>query len=47
MNCRKEIVNTNKVQLEAHADSHNSKLWPKEKCWPNDFAEDAEAAPEL
>jgi hypothetical protein len=35
-NCRREIVNTNKVQLEAHAESHNAD-WPKEKCWPNDF----------
>lgn len=36
-NCRKEIVNTNKTQLEVHAATHNEKLWPKEKCWPNDF----------
>ncbi|KAI0192129.1 hypothetical protein F4808DRAFT_465176 [Astrocystis sublimbata] len=36
-NCRKEIVNTNKVQLETHAGTHDAKLWPKEKCWPNDF----------
>jgi hypothetical protein len=36
-NCRKEIVNTNKKQLEVHAETHNQKLWPKEKCWPNDF----------
>ncbi|CAM1506473.1 Fc.00g061140.m01.CDS01 [Cosmosporella sp. VM-42] len=44
-NCRKEIVNTNKVQLEAHADSHNQKgLWPKEKCWPNDFPAEEAAA---
>ncbi|KAK7947904.1 uncharacterized protein PG986_008790 [Apiospora aurea] len=36
-NCRKEIVNTNKVQLETHAATHDAKNWPKEKCWPNDF----------
>ncbi|CAJ2501578.1 Uu.00g044310.m01.CDS01 [Anthostomella pinea] len=36
-NCRKEIINTNKIQLEVHAQTHNEKLWPKEKCWPNDF----------
>ncbi|KAK1579577.1 uncharacterized protein LY79DRAFT_563726 [Colletotrichum navitas] len=36
-NCRKEIVNTNKAQLEVHAGTHDAKLWPKEKCWPNDF----------
>ncbi|RGP79060.1 serum paraoxonase lactonase 3 [Fusarium longipes] len=36
-NCRKEIVNTNKLQLEVHASTHDAKLWPKEKCWPNDF----------
>ncbi|GJC77675.1 hypothetical protein ColTof4_14101 [Colletotrichum tofieldiae] len=36
-NCRKEIVNTNRVQLEVHAGTHDAKLWPKEKCWPNDF----------
>ncbi|KAF2006455.1 hypothetical protein P154DRAFT_482331 [Amniculicola lignicola CBS 123094] len=35
-NCRREIVNTNKVQLEAHASSHGD-AWPKEKCWPNDY----------
>ncbi|GKT50527.1 uncharacterized protein ColSpa_10708 [Colletotrichum spaethianum] len=32
-----EIVNTNRVQLEVHAGTHDAKLWPKEKCWPNDF----------
>ncbi|KAH7359962.1 hypothetical protein BKA66DRAFT_472023 [Pyrenochaeta sp. MPI-SDFR-AT-0127] len=37
-NCRREIVNTNKAQLEAHALSHDQTLWPKEKCWPNDYA---------
>ncbi|EMD97711.1 hypothetical protein COCC4DRAFT_144490 [Bipolaris maydis ATCC 48331] len=37
-NCRREIVNTNKAQLEAHAASHDSVAWPKEKCWPNDFS---------
>ncbi|RMJ07289.1 hypothetical protein BHE90_003201 [Fusarium euwallaceae] len=37
-NCRKEIVNTNKLQLEVHAETHDQKLWPKEKCWPNDFS---------
>ncbi|KAK8010136.1 hypothetical protein PG990_009101, partial [Apiospora arundinis] len=36
-NCRKEIVNTNKLQLEVHAETHDAKNWPKEKCWPNDF----------
>jgi hypothetical protein len=36
-NCRKEIINTNKIQLEVHAQTHDQKLWPKEKCWPNDF----------
>ncbi|KAI6785013.1 uncharacterized protein J7T54_008107 [Emericellopsis cladophorae] len=36
-NCRKEIVNTNKIQLEKHAETHDSKAWPKEKCWPKDF----------
>ncbi|KAK3687772.1 hypothetical protein B0T22DRAFT_457989 [Podospora appendiculata] len=36
-NCRREIVNTNKIQLEIHASTHDQKLWPKEKCWPNDY----------
>ncbi|KAB5516942.1 hypothetical protein GE09DRAFT_1215343 [Coniochaeta sp. 2T2.1] len=36
-NCRKEMVNTNKVQLQDHANTHDAKNWPKEKCWPNDF----------
>jgi hypothetical protein len=36
-NCRQEIISTNKVQLEDHASKHDAKLWPKEKCWPNDF----------
>jgi hypothetical protein len=35
-NCRKEIVNTNKKQLEVHAETHSAE-WTKEKCWPNDF----------
>ncbi|KAH8596818.1 hypothetical protein B0O99DRAFT_509008, partial [Bisporella sp. PMI_857] len=35
--CKKEIVNTNLKQLEVHASTHDSKNWPKEKCWPNDF----------
>ncbi|KAF2798803.1 hypothetical protein K505DRAFT_295804 [Melanomma pulvis-pyrius CBS 109.77] len=37
-NCRREIVNSNKVQLEQHALTHDQTLWPKEKCWPNDFS---------
>jgi len=36
-NCRKEIVRSNKTQLQVHAETHDQKLWPKEKCWPNDF----------
>ncbi|EPE35641.1 hypothetical protein GLAREA_11341 [Glarea lozoyensis ATCC 20868] len=36
-NCRKEIVNTNLKQLEVHAETHDQKLWPKEKCWPKEF----------
>ncbi|KFZ17858.1 hypothetical protein V501_01514 [Pseudogymnoascus sp. VKM F-4519 (FW-2642)] len=36
-NCRKEIVSSNKTQLQVHAETHDQKLWPKEKCWPNDF----------
>jgi hypothetical protein len=40
-NCRKEIINTNKVQLEVHAQTHDQKNWPKEKCWPNDFPSSA------
>ena len=35
-NCRKEIVNTNLIQLETHASTHNAQ-WTKERCWPNDF----------
>jgi len=34
--CRKEMVRDNKVQMEAHANTH-SDAWPKEKCFPNDF----------
>ncbi|KAK3311984.1 hypothetical protein B0H66DRAFT_571030 [Apodospora peruviana] len=34
--CRKEVVNTNSKQLIDHAMTHDQKLWPKEKCWPND-----------
>jgi hypothetical protein len=30
-------VNTNLKQLEVHAETHDQKTWPKEKCWPNDF----------
>ncbi|KAF2624099.1 hypothetical protein BU25DRAFT_413672 [Macroventuria anomochaeta] len=37
-NCRKELVSTNKPQMEAHALTHDQKLWAKEKCFPNDFA---------
>ncbi|CEJ93664.1 hypothetical protein VHEMI09240 [[Torrubiella] hemipterigena] len=37
-NCRKEMVRTNLAQLEAHAQTHDQKNWPKEKCWPNDFS---------
>ncbi|KAF2108811.1 hypothetical protein BDV96DRAFT_616118 [Lophiotrema nucula] len=36
-NCRREMVNTNKKQLEDHAETHGDG-WPKEKCWPNDFS---------
>ncbi|KFY61178.1 hypothetical protein V497_03124 [Pseudogymnoascus sp. VKM F-4516 (FW-969)] len=36
-NCRKEIVSSNKTQLQVHAETHDQKLWPKEKCWPNEF----------
>ncbi|KAL5117241.1 hypothetical protein ACEQ8H_004800 [Pleosporales sp. CAS-2024a] len=36
-NCRREIVNTNKQQLQDHALSHPQPAWTKEKCWPNDF----------
>jgi len=43
-NCRKEIVNTNLKQLEVHAETHDQKTWPKEKCWPNDFKAAAPAA---
>ncbi|KAF7563533.1 hypothetical protein G7046_g572 [Stylonectria norvegica] len=46
-NCRKEIINTNRVQLEVHAQTHNQKLWPKEKCWPNDFPTEAAAEEEV
>jgi hypothetical protein len=36
-NCRKEIVSSNLRQLEVHAETHDQKLWPKEKCWPKEF----------
>ncbi|TVY34686.1 hypothetical protein LOCC1_G008361 [Lachnellula occidentalis] len=42
-NCRKEIINTNVKQLEVHAETHDQKLWPKEKCWPADFPSTAAA----
>lgn len=34
--CRKDLPRDNKAILEQHATTHND-LWPKEKCWPNDF----------
>ena len=34
--CRKELVNTNLVQLETHAGTHNAE-WTKEKCFPKEF----------
>ncbi|KZM21395.1 uncharacterized protein EKO05_0006157 [Ascochyta rabiei] len=37
-NCRKELVSTNVPQLEAHAATHDTTLWPKTKCFPKDFA---------
>ncbi|OSS54380.1 hypothetical protein B5807_00684 [Epicoccum nigrum] len=37
INCRKEMVATNKPQMEAHALTHDQKLWTKEKCFPSDF----------
>ncbi|KAH8769418.1 hypothetical protein F5882DRAFT_412091 [Hyaloscypha sp. PMI_1271] len=36
-NCRKELVNTNLKQLETHAETHDQKVWTKEKCWPDIF----------
>lgn len=34
--CRKELVNTNIVQLETHAGTHSAE-WTKEKCFPKEF----------
>jgi hypothetical protein len=31
------MVNTNLKQLEVHAETHDQKLWSKEKCWPEIF----------
>ncbi|KAF8854792.1 hypothetical protein BDZ45DRAFT_805508 [Acephala macrosclerotiorum] len=42
-NCKKEIVNTNLKQLEVHAETHDQKVWTKEKCWPDIFKGDAAA----
>ncbi|KAH6644199.1 hypothetical protein C7974DRAFT_383102 [Boeremia exigua] len=36
-NCRKEMVTTNKPQMEAHALTHDQKTWTKEKCFPGEF----------
>ncbi|RDW82604.1 hypothetical protein BP6252_03716 [Coleophoma cylindrospora] len=36
-NCRKEMVSSNLKQLEVHAETHDQKNWPKEKCWPVEF----------
>jgi len=36
-NCRKEIVSSNTTQLRVHAETHDQKVWPKEKCFPKDF----------
>jgi hypothetical protein len=33
-------------QLEVHAETHDQKIWTKEKCWPNDF-KSAEVKPEV
>jgi hypothetical protein len=30
-------VNTNLKQLETHAETHDQKVWTKEKCWPDIF----------
>ncbi|KAE9970147.1 hypothetical protein EG327_010367 [Venturia inaequalis] len=43
-NCRKELVSSNIKQLEAHAETHEGKGWPKEKCFPNDFQATAESS---
>ena len=40
-NCRKEMVSSNLKQLETHAETHDQKLWSKEKCWPDIFKVDA------
>ena len=32
-----ELVNTNLKQLETHAETHDQKVWTKEKCWPDIF----------
>jgi hypothetical protein len=31
------MVSSNLKQLEVHAETHDQKLWPKEKCWPKEF----------
>ncbi|TID27428.1 hypothetical protein E2P81_ATG00187 [Venturia nashicola] len=43
-NCRKELVSSNIRQLEAHAETHEGKGWPKEKCFPKDFPATAESS---
>lgn len=34
--CKKEIVATNQTQKKVHAETHDQKVWTKEKCWPDD-----------
>ena len=32
----KEIVASNQTQKKVHAETHDQKVWTKEKCWPDD-----------
>ncbi|KAF6219127.1 hypothetical protein HO133_004952 [Letharia lupina] len=34
--CMKEIVASNQTQKKVHAETHDQKVWTKEKCWPDD-----------
>ena len=34
--CKKEIVASNQTQKKVHAETHDQKVWTKEKCWPDD-----------
>ncbi len=37
------MVITNLKQLEVHAETHDQKVWTKEKCWPTIFGAEAGA----